>query len=1712
MRAMSFGILMVIGLGLVGVPDARAQTPSLTLTDSAGTIGDTATSSVLLDSPFDVRGWSFGICSEPSELMITDVEMGADLLVYSDGSPSFFNVTLYPTGATIGVVVDVLGAETIPAGSGRHLHDIVSEVTTPGETTSELCICGTLGTPPVSVVLTDPASQSVTPSYGCGDVTITLPVIPTVAEIQPAVHPTTGGTVISIVGTDLAGVAQLAIGATLIPVQQQVGGRLIRATIPALPAGSYFLGLLDAQESPLAILPDAIEIQVPRLPPIGDVHWKHDGDCLELHWHGWAAVDSVTIVRDGIEIATVPGDVTTYLDCDHSGSARYRLVGFDSEGRSTAEATFSVSTEPCDVARFMPIPGDLRLPLTEEPGVMLPSFFELDAPAPYGVRIVTLADRRTLTGTLRATIAPAADPGAPVVVDAAFSVSAASFGVSPVELVVAEPLAAGAYVIEYSATGGAPGTEHFDLISSAMTEDVGAPFPCPPYAYTHVEPLCGDIPPVVIDIESVAAPAPDAAITPLFAGAPISASGLTALTSGSGSLHILRVVASDPDGEVVRYHWDFGDGFVATTATDTVPHVFENHGLYDVWVTAEDADGRRGGATKTLSITPFVEQIAGVTQVSILDHDPDDTIVPDLDSLDVFRTYTVQVTPSPGADVDASSVVLQIIDPMTGAPALAIDPATPTLDPTVYQGTFNVSDFPNRPFVRLRVTASDTDGNVGQAEVDLPLCSRPELGPNVAWSYDSASREYRVVGEVDAATLYAETFSLGTLSPNLSTALPFRVEFQLRLRDRQWYADALRGLLTVSLLGSTAITQEITISSSELTLLGCPAFGVRYERDDIRLFDWSWSRAIIPQQHLAGTVIFILGIPAIYVDLYGRVHVAARFEVDLDLDVTLQNLEPHFDLEACFRPSASFAAHGSVETRVAVLLRRWRIFSAIGTLIPSIALDLPIQLDLELSPADLELRAQDYWDIGLDYEIHGKVLWYPFTTGVQPIGHWTFQLFGGDAPTCWFPGVAGAAGPPPADLLVPRLPSIATSPDGSRGLLVSVEEVPEGTNLWRSTLQFADRTGDTWNPSQPLFSADGVEDTEPVVVCASNDHAWVAWRRTAWTQSQVESATLDVASINDYYGASEIYCAQYTFGSGWSSPIRVTDDDRFQGEPSLAAIDDDRVCVVWVSRDSTDLLAADGSVIDTTLTVEGAFVTPTGAESVVALSTGPGMAPAENSSPSIDIQGVTGRVVWIRRDDSEDSIVSSVYDGSAWSVPVVLLDSTEQTLESPSVALGSRPGEGAIAYTYRDGRAGGPGVGFDQHLAVLDLVGGGVVDHILPRDRCASDSLASASILVQNPTLHPLPEPGRYVVAARTVVAAGPDDVDPEVGLFHVDLATPGGTISSPQLLTNDSADQMEPTVAVRPSGRVDAAWNQLDGDPAFAGLVLASHDLTPDLAVGDVLVSNSLPRPGERVVAQVDVINRGLAVAAASGTVVRVLDGDSEGSIELAAAPLGAALEPGRSVTLDLEFIALDSVLPLEIRVDSIDDDFDPTNDALSITLGVESPVAVTCEELEGGAARRTLVTWESPQLYDSITVLRDGAALVELVGTASSYIDTDAPAGSHTYAVRGSLRGRGGASTASCQSDIPFRRGDVNADGSVDLSDAITILGALFAGTVLSDCEDVVDANDDGHVNIGDAVGLLSVLFTGGAQLPPPFPDCGSDPTPDDLDCAEWSGCALP
>lgn len=103
--------------------------------------------------------------------------------------------------------------------------------------------------------------------------------------------------------------------------------------------------------------------------------------------------------------------------------------------------------------------------------------------------------------------------------------------------------------------------------------------------------------------------------------------------------------------------------------------------------------------------------------------------------------------------------------------------------------------------------------------------------------------------------------------------------------------------------------------------------------------------------------------------------------------------------------------------------------------------------------------------------------------------------------------------------------------------------------------------------------------------------------------------------------------------------------------------------------------------------------------------------------------------------------------------------------------------------------------------------------------------------------------------------------------------------------------------------------------------------------------------------------------------------------------------------------------------------------------------------------------------------------------------------------------------ATSATLCDTIPFRRGDSNVDGTVDLSDAIHSLGYLFLGSPADlDCHDASDSNGDGTIDLTDAVYGLAYLFQGGPPPPAPGPlECGSLAEAV-LGCERYPACASP
>jgi len=60
----------------------------------------------------------------------------------------------------------------------------------------------------------------------------------------------------------------------------------------------------------------------------------------------------------------------------------------------------------------------------------------------------------------------------------------------------------------------------------------------------------------------------------------------------------------DPDGTIVSYKWDFGDGNITNTTHEILNHSYSETGSYEVTLTATDDDGVTNSTTKIMTVYP----------------------------------------------------------------------------------------------------------------------------------------------------------------------------------------------------------------------------------------------------------------------------------------------------------------------------------------------------------------------------------------------------------------------------------------------------------------------------------------------------------------------------------------------------------------------------------------------------------------------------------------------------------------------------------------------------------------------------------------------------------------------------------------------------------------------------------------------------------------------------------------------------------------------------------------------------------------------------------------------------------------------------------------------------------------------------------------------------------------------------------------------------
>ena len=77
-----------------------------------------------------------------------------------------------------------------------------------------------------------------------------------------------------------------------------------------------------------------------------------------------------------------------------------------------------------------------------------------------------------------------------------------------------------------------------------------------------------------------------------------------------------------------------------------------------------------------------------------------------------------------------------------------------------------------------------------------------------------------------------------------------------------------------------------------------------------------------------------------------------------------------------------------------------------------------------------------------------------------------------------------------------------------------------------------------------------------------------------------------------------------------------------------------------------------------------------------------------------------------------------------------------------------------------------------------------------------------------------------------------------------------------------------------------------------------------------------------------------------------------------------------------------------------------------------------------------------------------------------------------------------------------VRFRRGFVNRDARLDLSDAIFLINYIFLGGLEPECLPSANVNGDSRLDLSDSIWLIGYIFRGTAPPRDPFQECGDDP----------------
>ncbi|MEE2883040.1 MAG: hypothetical protein VYD70_04880 [Planctomycetota bacterium] len=165
-----------LGAVVAAMPLSAQDNPDYQFSIGSGAVstGNSVDISVTLDSSGElIAGWAIGVCTDPNQLQIVGLEMGATSLVVNGGSEVDFRiVNIQPDGFQVAVLIDISDLNFLLPGNGYELEVVTYSAVATAGSVATLQFCDTLGNPPIANQVVLASGAGVTPIQVSGTLDI----------------------------------------------------------------------------------------------------------------------------------------------------------------------------------------------------------------------------------------------------------------------------------------------------------------------------------------------------------------------------------------------------------------------------------------------------------------------------------------------------------------------------------------------------------------------------------------------------------------------------------------------------------------------------------------------------------------------------------------------------------------------------------------------------------------------------------------------------------------------------------------------------------------------------------------------------------------------------------------------------------------------------------------------------------------------------------------------------------------------------------------------------------------------------------------------------------------------------------------------------------------------------------------------------------------------------------------------------------------------------------------------------------------------------------------------------------------------------------------------------------------------------------------------------------------------------------------------------